>query len=815
MDSVLQDLKHSLRMFRQSPGFTLTAVTALALGIGANAAIFSVVNAVLLRPVSAPQPERLVVFLSTSRGGGGGAFASDIKFNLWREQASVLQDVAGYHGGSYVVTAIDRPQQAAAMSVTLDYFRLFGLPVAQGRAFTMDEERPNGARVVILGNAFWKRTYSADPRIIGKVVSLDDSPYQVVGIMADGIQVENDEPPDVWLPFPIDPHSNNQVHYFQAAGRLKPGVSLEMANAQLQLTSQEFRRIYPNALSTTRGDVFSVQPLRDYLVQDIRASLLTLVCAVSLVLLIACVNVANLLLVRAAGRRREVAIRVAIGASRLRIVRQLLTESVLLSAAAAVCGLAIGAVGMRLLLAMNAVNIPRLGVKGANVTMDWRVLGFTVLTAIVTGMLFGLIPAFQSSRADVNTGLKEASGRSGSGFRQNKTRSLLAISEISLAIVLLIGAALLIRTLVALRAVNPGFDAHQVVATRVTLDPKLAKAPGVHQLAQDLFRRVNALPGVEGTALTGLLPLDTNFNSLTITIVGRPLIGLSHGNSRWMIVSPSYFDVLKIPLIRGRLFTDADQPDAPAVAIVNQAMARQFWPDSDPLNEQLVIGKGLGQNFEEPPRQVVGIVADVHDDSLRAPPQPAVFVPLAQRPNNRATGIWVVVRTRGVSPVLHSAIESEIRTAIGGLPIAPLRSMEEVVTRSTARTEFNMVLMSIFAGLALVLAAIGIYGLMAYSVRQRTQEIGIRMALGAQSSQVRTMVVLQGMRLALAGVAIGLAGAFGLTRFIASFLFGVKTVDPLVFVAVPVVLSGVTLIAVWFPASRASRVDPINALRYE
>ena len=474
MGSLWKDLKHSLRMFRQSPGFTGTAVTALALGIGANTAIFSVADAVLLRPVPAPEPERVVVFLSTSRGGPAGAFASDIKFNLWKEQSKVFQDVAGYHNAAFNVTAIDKPQHAAGLAVTIDYFHLFGLPIAQGRAFTKEEEQPNGPNVVILGNAFWKSAYGGDAGIIGKRISLDESSYTVIGVMREGIQIESGEPPDVWVPFPIDPHSNNQVHYFQAAGRLKPGITVQAANAQLQLTTQEFRRLYPNALSTTREDVFTVQPLRDYLVNDVRSSLLTLVGAVSLVLLIACANVANLLLARAAGRKREVAIRVAIGASRARIVRQLLSESAMLSAAAAICGLAIGAAGIRLLLAMNAVNIPRLGIHGANVAMDWRILGFTVLIALATGVLFGLIPAFQASRADVNMGLKEAGGRSGGGFRQNKTRSMLAVSEISLAIVLLIGAALLIRTLIALRAVNPGFDVHRVVATRVTPDPATA-----------------------------------------------------------------------------------------------------------------------------------------------------------------------------------------------------------------------------------------------------------------------------------------------------------------------------------------------------
>ncbi len=815
MESVLKDFKHSLRMFRRNPGFITTAVIALALGIGATVATFSVVNTVLLKPISAPAPEDLVVFLSTSQGFPPAAFASDIKFNLWRQQNSIFQDVSGYHSGSSILTAVDQPQRVDLMAVTADYFRLFGLRLARGRSFTMEEERPNDANVVILGDEFWKRTFGGDPGILGKVISLDHESYQVIGILAAGQRFESDEPPDVWLPFPIDPASDNQVHYFQAAGRLKPGVTLDIANAQLQGTTQEFRRQYPNALSTTRGDIFSVEPLQDFLVKDVRLSLLTLAGAVSLVLLIACSNVANLLLIRAVGRSREIAIRLAVGASRGRIVRQLLTESLLLSAAGAIGGLALGAAGIRMLLAKNAVNIPRLGVKGANVTVDWRVLAFTILTALGTGILFGLIPALQASRADLNCSLKEAGGRGGSGFGKNKARAIFAVSEISLAILLLIGAALLIRTLVALRAVNPGFNPHQVVTTRATLDPKLARAAGVDQISSDLLRRVDALPGVERAALTGLLPLDGGFNSLTITILGRPLVGLSHGNSRWMIVSPGYFDVLEIPLIRGRLFGEGDRRDAAAVAIVNQATARQFWPNSDPVNDQLVIGKGLGQNFEEPPRQVVGIVGDVHDDSLRSSSLPAVFVPLAQRPNGRATGMWVVVRTRVESRALDAAIQTEVQKATGGMPVPPIRSMQEILVQSTARQKFNMLLMSIFGGLALVLAAMGIYGLMAYYVQQRTHEIGIRMALGAQSSDVRNMVVLHGMRLAFLGVAIGVAGAFGLTRFIASFLFGVQMLDPLVFVLVPIVLSSVAMAAVWLPALRASRVDPFDALRHE
>ncbi len=796
MESFWKDLRQALRMFRRSPGFTVTALLALALGIGANTAIFSVVNTVLLKPVTVPEPERVVVFVTTNKEGGG-AFASDIKFNLWRRQTNIFENVSGSHWANFTLTGTDRPVRVDAECVTAGYLALFGLPVVHGRGFLAGEEQPDGPRAVVLSNAFWKKVLHGDPGIVGKSISLSDASYQVVGIMADGVVIEDGEKPDVWLPFPIDPNSNNQVHYFRAEGRLRRGVTTEMANAQLKLTTQEFRRLYPKALSTSRGDVFSVQPLRDYLVKDVRASLLTLAAAVGFVLLIACANVANLLLMRAEGRRREVAIRVAVGASRARIVRQFLTESALLAAAGAVCGLALGATGIHLLLAAHAVDLPRLGEKGANVALDWRVLAFTVLAAAGTGLVFGLIPALQVSRADLSRGMKGAGGR---------VRSLLAIVEMSMAIVLLIGASLFIRTLLALRSVNPGFDPRGVVVTQTLLEPRREER---------VLRRVEAIPGVDGAALTGLLPLEGGFNSLTITIPGRPLEGLSHGNARWMTISPGYFDVLKIPLLRGRVFTRADRGDAPAVAVINRAMARQFWPDSDPIDDRLVIGRGLGQNFEEPPRQVVGIVGDVHDDALGTDPLPAVFVPFAQRPNTRALGMWVVVRTRGNSHATDAAIPSEVQNAAGGPPVPAMRRMQAILVQSTARQDFRMLLMSIFAGLAAVLAAIGIYGLMGYSVQQRTREIGIRMALGAQASAVRNMVIRQGMRLAAAGAGLGLATAFYLTRFLAGFLYGVTALDPLVFLAVPVLLAGVALLAVWGPALRAARVDPLRALRHE
>jgi putative ABC transport system permease protein len=821
IEDLWQDLHFALRTLRKTPGFAIVVISTLALGIGMNTAIFSVVNTVLLKPVHAPEPDRIVEFMNTNRGGSG-PIAAEIEFNLWHEQTSVFQEVSGYSLTPMNLTGVDQPQRVEAISVTKDYFRLFGLAIAQGRGLTDEEERPAGTQlfekghVVVLSDAFWTRAFGGEPQMVGKVISLSGDPFQVVGIMAAGVQTETPEAPDVWLPLLISPNSDKQVHYFQAEGRLKPGVTLDMANAQLQLMTEEFRRKFPNTISTARGDAYSVQRMRDILVRDVRLSVLVLAGAVAFVLLIACANVANLLLVKAAGRRREIAMRIAVGAARGRVIRQLLTEGVLLSMAGAAFGLGLGVAGIHALLAVNPVNIPRIGVNGSHVSMDWRVFAFTMLAGLTTGLFFGLIPALQASRTDLNSNLKEGGGREGSGFRQNRTRSLLVISEISLALVLLIGAALLIRTLIALRSVNPGFETRNVVTTRAALDPRFTKAAGVHQLVQNALGRVTALPGVESAGLTGLLPLDNYHSSFPVIVIGRPLSGPSHGTSSYGRVSAGYFDTLKIPLLRGRFFTDADRLESPQVAIINQAMARQFWPDGDPLNSQILIAKGLGPRLEEPVRQIVGIVGDVHDDALNRNTLPAVFVPLAQLPDTITadTSVAWAVRVRAESPLLNSAIQNELRTATG-VPVPPLRSMDEIVAKSTARQNFNMILMSIFGCAALLLSAIGIYGLMAYSVQQRTKEIGIRMALGAQPGTLRNMVLFQGARLALIGVAIGIGAALGLTRLLAGLLFGVQPRDPMVFIAVPVLLTAVALLACYLPARRATRINPLEALRWE
>jgi putative ABC transport system permease protein len=819
METFFRDLRHSLRMFLQTPGFTVAAVAALTLGIGANTAIFSVVNSVLLKPLPFPEPDRIVVFLNTSPNGSGPS-TSVPRFLVWRDQTSIVQDAAAYRFGVMNLTGGDSPEQLLNGQVTVDFFRLFGAQMSAGRTFTPDEDRPNGGKVVVLSHGFWQRRFGSDPAMVGRTLSLGGDPYVVIGILAPTFNTAQFDPlPDVWTPFQMDPATTDQASFFTGAARLKPGVTLAMANTQMQAAAGQFRSTFPNAIGPKSS--FAVQLLQERMVRNVRSSLLVLVGAVSFVLLIACANVANLLLVRATARKREIAIRAAMGAARGRIVRQLLTENVLLSLVGGALGLALGMMGIRALLAVNPGNIPRIGQDGSGVTADWRVVAFTVIVSLGTGIVFGLFPALEASRADLNLTLKESSSRSGSGFRQNKARSILVVAEVALALVLLVGAALLIRSFVALRAVDPGFASHNVLTMRMSLtEPKYTKSAGIAELSRAGVERLRALPGVEAASTTCCVPLEGGYG-LPFEIVGRPVEASANNDAGWLTISPGYFDVFRIPILRGRDFTDRDVLGTGGVVIINQAMARQFWPKGDPLSDQLVIGKGVGPEFAEGPRQIIGIVGDVRDGGLNQDPQPSMYVPFAQVPdgvtalNARISALGWVVRTRGEPHALATAIQKELREASGGLPVARIKSMDEIVVQSTARSDFNMLLLTVFGAAALLLAAIGIYGLMAYSVEQRTQEIGIRLALGAERRQVRNMVIMQGMTLALAGVAIGTASAFVLSRLIESLLFGVTARDPIVFAGVPAVLGVVALLAVWLPALRATRIDPIDALRYE
>jgi len=821
MQTFLQNLRYAVRTLRTSPGFAAVAILTLALGIGANTAIFSVVNAVLLQPLSYPNPDRLVE-LEQSSPQGNGNVTSIPKFNVWREQTDVFDSVAAYDfsGPGINLTGGDRPELIKGIHVSTDYFRVFGVPVALGRTFTPEEDRPGGPAVVVISNGLWRNRFGGDPGILNRTIDLGQEPYTIIGVT--GPTYSGDPKSDIWLPLKPDANSVDQGHYLRATARLKPGVTVVQAQAAMKHAADQFNRKFPNSPVMGPGASFTAIPLRDSVIGEVRFGLLLLFGAVGFVLLIACANVANLLMARATIRRREIAIRSALGAGRSRLMWQLLTESLLLSLAGGVLGLGLGYVGVRALLAINPSDIPRVGEQGTAVALDWRVLVFTLVAAILTGILFGLVPALSTSRSDISSTLRESGARSGTSLRHNKARAVLVIAEIALALVLLVGAALLIRTFGALRGVNPGFDAHNVLIMEMSLNGgRFEKAAGVDQLEREGRRRIEGLPGVTAAAMTCCVPLEGGFG-LPFIIEGRPLTnGPYHGGATWLTMSPHYFDVFRIPLIGGRAFTDQDDGAADRVVVINQALAKEYWPKGDALGARISIGKGVGPEFDEPPRQIIGIVADVREGALSRPPDQIMYVPFAQvndgiiALNNRIIPVTWAVRTKLQPFSLSADVQRELRQASGGLPVAHIRSMQQVVGESTARNDFYMTLLTIFAGLALLLAAIGVYGLMAYSVQQRTQEIGVRMALGASPQNVRHLVVLQGMQLALVGVVIGVASALGLTRLMSSLLYGVKPWDPITIALVAVLLSGVTLLATYLPARRASRVDPMVALRYE
>jgi len=820
VETFFKDLKHSLRMFRQNPGFTATAVAALVIGIGLNTAIFSIINTVLLKPPPFADPDRIVMFMNTSPEGQGGG-GSPAKFNHWRAQTSVVQDVAAFRTGVVNWTNGDVPEQLKSGQVSAAFFRLFGAPILQGRSFSREEDLPNGPHVALISENLWRNRFHANPNILGKTILLGGEPHPVIGVVGSRFDFRDFGPqPDVWMAFQLPPNSPDQGHYFQVAGRLKPGVAIQQARARIVASAAEYVHKYPRALGPRGG--FSIERLQDALTQNVRQSLAVLAGAVVLVLLIACSNVANLLLARAIDRKREIAIRSSLGAGRGRLVRQLLTESFILAFVSAVLGSVLGVVAMRALLTVNTANLPRVGLDGALVSADWRVLLFTIAAALITSVLFGLFPALQISRTDLNAALKEGGSRSGSGFGQNKARTVLAISEIAIAVVLVIGAALLIRTSLALQTVKPGFDAHNVLTMRMSLaGQRFQTSAAIEQLVKTGTDRLRATPGVLTASATCCIPLEGGYG-LPFQVLGRPLTnGPFHGGGSWKTVSPGYFEVFKIPMVRGRSFTELDNAAGVQVVIINQAMAKQFWPKSDPLADRIWIGKGLMAELKtEQPRRIVGIAGDVRDGALNRDPQPTMYVPNAQVPdalnalNVRLTPLAWVVRSQYDPVRLSPVIQQQLRQ-VSGLPVSDVRTMEEVVSRSISRQRFNTLLMSIFGAAALILAAIGVYGLMAYSVEQRTQEIGIRMALGAEAADVRRMVLRQGLTFALTGVAIGTASAFGLTRLMATFLFGVKPWDPGVFVSIPLLLTLIGLIAISVPAMRATRVDPIKALRYE
>jgi putative ABC transport system permease protein len=825
MGNFLADLRHSIRVLLNSPGFTTIAIAALALGIGANTAIFSVVNTVLLQPLPYTEPDR-IMRVERSYPQGAGPSSSIPKFMAWKKNNQVFDAMTIYDFQSLGLNlgSGDRPEQVHGIHVSRDYFRVFGVSPELGRTFLPQEDLPGAAKAAIITNDLWKTRLAGDPSLLGRHLLLAGDPYTVVGILP--ASFHPDPPADIFIPMQADPNSINQGHYLLVAGRLKPGITVDAAKANMKLAGERFRAANPKWMDKTES--VGVVPLREALVGDVKPALLILVGAVGFVLLIACANVANLLLARASGRQKEIAIRTAVGASRGRLISQLLTESVLLAAVSGLIGFLIGAWGVRVLLALSPGNLPRVNARdhAASIVtaLDWRVLAFTLAIALLTGIVFGLFPALHISKLDVNSILKETSGRSGTGLRQNRARSILVASEMALAVILLVGAALMIRTFVGLRSVQPGFDPHNVITMQTSLSGgRYDSTAKVENLSRQVVQRIEALPGVQSAAATIMLPIEGGID-LPFLIEGRPPAkgDLYSGDEQWRAVSSRYFTAFRIPVLRGRAFEDRDTGKSERVVIINQAMAKKYWPKDDPVGQRITIGgSALGPDFAEPARQIIGIVGSVRESGLKDSDQGVMYIPQAQTTDgltklaNSVIPLSWAVRTANDPAALSTAIQREILAVDGQLPVSKIRTMEQVVSESTARQNFNMLLLSIFAGLALLLAAIGIYGLMSYTVEQRTQEIGIRLALGAGRGDMLKLIVRQGMLLAGIGVVIGLAAAFGLTRLLASLLFGVKTTDPLTYAAVALTLVAVALFACYVPARRATKIDPLIALRYE
>jgi predicted permease len=823
MTSVLtQDIRYAIRVLRRSPGYTAVALLTLALGIGANTGIFSVINAVLLRPLPMPDPDRLVRVCRQ--------FANEVecatsgpKFTAWR-RAAAFEAVAAYDfiGPGMNLRGIDRPEQVRGIHVSEDFFRVFGGTPERGRTFTADEDRAGGPHVVVLTHGLWAARFGEDPQLVGKPVVINGDPHSVVGIMPAEFRTESAA--DVFLPLQLDPNSTNQAHFLAVAARLDRDASVEKASAELQVIGTQFRRDNPRWMS--ERETVAVRSLRDLMVAQARPALLILLGAVGLVLLIACANVASLLLARAAGRQREVAIRAAIGAGRGTIVRQLLIESLIVAALGALIGLVAGVWSVRTLLALSPGDLPRarelMQVPLVTALLDWRLLGFTAGVSLVTGFLFGLAPALHLARTDLGVQLKEGS-RGTSSRHATRTRGVLVVAEIGLAVVLLVGATLLIRTFISLRHVQPGFDPRNVLTMQTSLaGSTYGSTKAVERLTREITQRIDAIPGVRASAYAMSLPTELG-PDMPFAIEGRALSGdaLYHGDELYRTVSSGYFNALSIPLVRGRFFDQRDAGGASPVVIINAAMAKQYWPDTDPLGQRITIGRGLGPEFEDATREVIGIVGDVRENGLNQPVDGIMYIPVAQVPdqmtrlgNSVMPTAWVVRASTNPAP-LASQIQKEFLAVDPLLAVSRIRTMEAVLSESIAQQSFNMLLLTIFGAMALVLAAIGIYGLMAYSVEQGTQDIGVRVALGADRQDILSLVMSRAARLTVTGLIVGAAGAAGAVRLLANMLFGVPPLDPVTFGLVILVLGAIALLASYLPARRAMSIDPIVALRQE
>ena len=800
MNTLWQDLRFGLRMLLKRPGFTAVAVMTLALGIGANTAIFSVVNAVLLRPLPFGDPDRLVLFYGTNRhmGFSGPWAVCDPDYSEWKAQEEAFGQIAAYQRRPFSMTGVGDPERLQGLVCDAGLFSLLGVRPAVGRVFTEEEEKAGHDDVVVIGQKLWRGRFGSDPSVLGRVVYLDGESRTVIGVMPSGFEFPNQT--EIWTPLVLTSDCSNAFN--QVIARLKPGVELNQAQEE---AGAIFRGI---AGQHHRGrdaeSEMTVMPLQEFVVANTRSVLLILLGAVSLVLLIACANVANLLLARANGRRREMAIRRALGASRWQVVSQLLVESLILAVLGGALGVLLAVWGLEGLLAFLPPGVPR----AENIGIDVWVLAFALAVSLVSGIVFGLAPALHSSRIDLSGSLKEGD-RSVSDSRRH-VRSALVVSELALAMVLLVSAGLLIRSFIHLIEVKPGFDPKNVLTMNVLLPPsRYSKPAQMTNFYRTTIERFMNVPGVRAAGAVFGLPLGDMGVRGDFTIEGQPPPAADVTAGK-LVVSAGYFQAMGITLVSGRLFTEADTDKTAQVVIISENLAEMFWPGEDP------IGKRLQPGFRSKPMcTVAGVVANVRQDGFAKDAPLAIYMPDTQAPVFLLNAAAFVVRTDADSQSLASTFRRELQAVDKELPLFDVRTMDQLVSRSVSEPRFNMVLLAVFAGLALTLASIGIYGVIAYSVAERTREIGIRMAMGAQSDDVLRLVLRQGTALIVMGLSIGLVAAFALTRLISSFLFGVSATDPATFAGISALISGVALVACYIPARRATRVDPMIALRYE
>ena len=813
--SFVQDLRYAARSWRRTPGFAATAVLTLTIGIAVNTAVFSLVNAVLLRPLPFPEVSRIVWFLN-STPDGISAGASDAKFNTWRTLSSTFESVSGFAFPSMLLRTGDRFDEVIVGHVTPQFFSLFGAKVEIGRVFTTDEGVPGGHRVALISDSLWRRRFGArDAR--GQLLELDRQQYEIVGVLEPGFDSKTFTTAryadaDVWVPLVIDPASMDVVNHFAIAGRLRPNVSLMEAQARVSAAAEQLRRRLPEYFQQTdRATVLSFQSV---LARHDRQQLLVLTGAVGLVLLIACANIANLLLSRAADRASEIATRAALGATRARLVGQLLTEAVLLTCVGAILGIGMGRFAIQMVVHWTGPTITRIGLTGSGVPTDPRVVVYAAAASLLAFICFSVAPAVIASRIDLSA---RFAGRSGPRSR-NRLGGVVTAAEMALAVVLLVAATLLIRTFANIGAVPVGFDTNNLIAFQMTRDAAGHRASELAQSIEEASDALRTIPGVVRVTASEAAPFDPDTAiSLRYIIEGRPLNGAYHGIDAWRPVGSQYFETLQIPLVRGRLFTSADSFHSLPVIIINQAMADKWWPRADPIGQRVIVGRGSG-GWENPPRQIIGVVANVRDESLDQDPIPTNYVPFAQLNDVVAASVlkqvaWIV-RTSGSRSLSPRILESLGRFS-GGMPTVSLGDISATMDGSRARARFRMWLMTAFAGIATFLAAIGVYGVASYRVRRRTREIGIRLALGADTPDVVREVLLDSLRFSVAGLLIGVGLAASAARILNALVFGVTSRDPASFAVTCCLVLLVAIVAAWLPARRAASVDPIVALRCE